>query len=174
MAATARTALTDGMLVRGWLLDVMISAAWTPVSGLQGFKPNIDSTLKDGTTFDGLGWQTQTKTALQWGAQGSILRAPQLSTPASYDVGAEYLRTQSYIMGAAGVVQVRYYEVNGDPSAGTQTIAGIKYPITEAWSGYATVEWNEKNDGFDDLRVIDFKLSGRGPRTALSFNPASA
>ena len=174
MTATARVALTDAMLPRGWFLDVLISAAWTPVSGIQAFRPTMDDTYKDGTTFDGAGWQSDTKTAKKHGAELTILRAPQSATPASYDVGAEYIRTQSLLMGAAGVFQARYYEVNGDTLAGTQTIAGIKYPITEAWSGYFTATWDEKNDANDDLRAITVKLMGRGPRTALTFHPASA
>ncbi len=172
MAATSRVALLDATLVRGWYLDVKISAAWTPVSGIMTFKPKIDPTLKDGTTFDGAGWGTDTKTALKWGAEATLLRAPQSAAPASYDVGAEYLRTQSYLMGAAGAVNIRYYEVNGD--SGTQTSGGVRYPITEAWEGFASVTWDEKNDGQDDLRIVEVKFMGRGARTVASFNPASA
>lgn len=172
MAATARVALLDGVLVRGWYLDVKISAAWVPVSGIQSFKPDVSSTLKDGTTFDSAGWQTQTKTAAQWKLMLSLLRAPQSGTPAAYDVGAEYLRTQSLLMGPANTVNIRYYEVNGD--AGTQTSGGVKYPIAEAWEGFAAVEWNEKNDAPDDLRIVEVTLTGRGNRTAATFNPASA
>jgi hypothetical protein len=171
VTATPRVALTDPMLVRGWYLDVLISAAWTPVSGISEFKPTNAAVLKDTTTFDNAGSQSQTKTAAQWSIEGKLLRAPQQGTPASYDVGAEYLRTQSLLFGAANTVQVRYYEVNGD--AGTQSSGGVRYPITEGWSGYATVEFNEDANSADDPRMIGFKLTGRGARTALSFNPAS-
>lgn len=174
MPATSRVALTDATLPRGWFLDVMIASSWTPVSGIQSFRPTMDDTYKDSTTFDGAGWGSDTKTAKKHGAELTILRAPQLSTPASYDVGAEYLRTQSLLTGPPAVFQARYYEVNGDTLTGTQSLAGIKYPITEAWSGYFTATWDEKNDAPDDLRIVTVKLMGRGPRTALSFNPASA
>lgn len=172
MPATSRVALLDATLVRGWYLDVRIASVWTPVSGIMGFKPKVDPTFKDGTTFDGGGWGTDTKTLLKWGCEFSLLRAPQSSTPASYDVGAEYLRTQSLVLGPAGSVNIRYYEVNGD--SGTQTSGGVRYPITEAWEGFGSVVWDEKNDGPDDLRVTDVKIMGRGARTAASFNPASA
>jgi len=174
MTATARVALTDAMLPRGWYLDVSISSAWTPVSGVREIKPTMDDTYKDSTTQDGNGWQSDTKTAKKWGLEVTLLRAPQLSAPASYDVGAEYLRTQSRLTGAPAQFLCRWYEVNGDLSTGTQTLAGVKYPITEAWQGYATCTWDEKNSGMDDLREITVKIMGRGAPTALSFNPASA
>lgn len=172
MPATSRVALNDPSLNRGWYLDVYIGSTWTPVSGISEFKPTNNATLKETTTFDDQGNTRQTKTAQGWKIEGKLLRAGQAGTPASYDVGAEYLRTQSLLLGAANTVRVRYYEVNGD--SGTQTTGGIKYPITEAWDGYATVEWNEDASAADDPRMISFTLTGRGARSAMSFNPASA
>ncbi len=174
MAAIARVALTDPMLVRGWMLDVRIASAWTPVSGLQGGKPLLDPTSKDTSTSDGAGWKANTITMMGWGFQGKLLRGAQNSTPASYDVGQEYLRTQSRLMGAARTIYFRYFEVNGDVTIGTQTINGIKYPISEAWEGYGNPEWDEANDGVDDERVIAFKITGKGAPIASAFSPASA
>lgn len=167
MAATARVELDAAMLARSWYLDVNTgthaSPVWTPVSGVAEFTPATPAVLKDVTTFDDGGTTAEQKTGGKWGIKLLLKRAPQKSATDSYDVGQEALRAKSLLMGAANLAEIRWYEVNGSG-----------YPLTEAWSGYAAVEWGEKNGGQDDPRMVECTLSGHGARTALAFNPASA
>ncbi len=167
MAAPSRTTLGAAMLARGWLIDVDTAypstASWAAVSGVSGFNPQNDATLKDVTTNDDNGNNASQKTAQQWKLEFNIKRAPVASALTTYDTGAEYLRTRSLNLGASNLVHVRWYESNG-----------TGYPVTEAWEGIGAVEWNEANSATDDPRMIKVTITGHGARTAVSPNPASA
>ncbi len=169
MAAPSRVALADPSLVRGWLLDVDSGYpsgtpnTWIAVSGVQSFKVGTNPTRKETTTFDDQGAQSMTKTAQLWKIEFKVKRAPQLLSTAAYDPGQEKLRLASLQLGTLNSVHVRWYEYNG---------AG--YPLTEAWEGYAGVDWDEDADASDDPRAIQVTLTGRGARTPSTFNPASA
>lgn len=166
MTATARVDLDAAMLARSWYVDVNTgthaSPVWTPVSGLIECLPTTPAKMKDVTTFDDAGTTAEQKTGGSWGLKLLLKRAPQRASLASYDAGQEALRAKSLLMGAANIAEVRWYEVNG-----------TGYPLTEAWQGYAAVEWTEKNGGQDDDRRVECTLSSHGARTALAYNPAS-
>lgn len=165
MTATARASLADATLVKDWYLDVntgtIATPVWTPVSGIMSFKPETPAVFKDATTFDGGGWASKQKTQGSWKITAKLKRAPQSAALTAYDVGAEKLRTNSRLFGSANSVGIRWYEVN---SGG---------PVTEAWSGTASVEWTESSDGPDDIRVVEVTLEGQGAPVAVSPNPGS-
>lgn len=166
MTATPRVTLGPASGVKDWYLDVntgtSVSPTWTPVSGLMSFKPAVKSVMKDTSTFDGGGAQSSQKTADQWELSGKLKRAGQSATPTAYDPGQEALRAKSLLYGAANVIEVRWYEVNGSDR-----------PVAEAWQGTAAVEWSEDADGYDDVRTVSFTLTGQGARAAVSPNPGS-
>ncbi len=168
MAVTPRVTLGGAMLVKDWYLDVDSvypgagAATYIPVSGIMSFKPALNSTTKDSTTFDAGGAMSSQKTADQWVITLKLKRAPQASALTQYDAGQEVLRLKSLKYGALNLVQVRWYEVNG---------AGL--PLTEAWQGIASCEWVEDTEGVDDIRQIAVTLTGHGARTPVTPNPAS-
>ena len=166
MTATARVELGDASLVKDWYLDVNTgthaSPTWTPVSGIMKFKPETPAVFKDSTTFDGGGWQSEQKTAGSWKLSFSVKRAPTTADLTAYDPGQEVLRVASRLFGGSNRVEIRWYEVNGSG-----------FPVTEAWQGYASVEWTEANEAPDDIRVVDVSLRGQGAPTAVSPNPGS-
>jgi len=166
MTATARVALGPSSGVKDWYMDVntgtSASPTWTPCSGLMSFKPDLKDVLKDNSTFDGGGAQSSQKTADQWILTGKLKRAGQSDVPTAYDPGQEALRAASLLYGASNQVQVRWYEVNGSGR-----------PVAEAWEGTGAVSWTEDADGYDDVRVAAFTITGAGPKTAVSPNPGS-
>jgi hypothetical protein len=167
MAVPSRQTLGAAMLARSWMLDVDTAypstASWVAVSGVSGFNPQNDPTLKDVTTNDDGGNNASQKTAQQWTLEFNVKRAPVASAPTTYDTGAEYLRAKSLLFGASNLVHVRWYENNGSG-----------YPVTEAWEGVGAIEWNEGNSATDDPRMIKVKITGHGARTVVSPNPASS
>lgn len=166
MTAPTRADLADATLVKDWYLDVDSgypgTESWIAVGGLMKFKPETPATFKDAGTFEGGGWGSQQKTAAQWKLSMQLKRAPQSSALTDYDEGQEVLRAASRLFGASNRVHVRWYEANDSG------------PVTEAWEGYANVEWTEANDAIDDIRVIDVTLQGQGAPIAVAPNPASA
>lgn len=169
MVAPARVDLSAAMNVKDWYIDVNTTypgagaATWVPVSGVMSFKPALNSTTKDATTFDSGGAMASQKTADQWVITMKLKRAPQEADLDAYDVGQEHLRVRSNLYGASNLVQVRWYEANA---------SGL--PVTEAWQGVASCEWSEDAEGYDDIRAIAVTLTGHGKRTPVSPNPASA
>ncbi len=167
MASPSRQSLSAAMLARSWLIDVdsayPSTASWIAVSGVSGFNPQNDATLKDVATNDDNGNGAQQKTAQQWSLEFNIKRAPVVGALTTYDPGAEKLRAASLLLGASNLAHVRWYESNGSG-----------YPVTEAWEGVGAVEWNEGNSATDDPRMIKVKITGMGARTVVSPNPASA
>ncbi len=167
MASPARNALSAAMLARSWVLDIDTAypstASWAAVSGVSGFNPQNDATLKDVTTNDDAGNNGSQKTAQQWSLEFNIKRAPVVGALTTYDTGAEKLRALSLLLGASNLAHVRWYEANG-----------TGYPVTEAWEGVGAVEWNEGNSATDDPRMIKVKITGMGARTVVSPNPASS
>lgn len=171
MTVTPRVTLGGAMLVKDWYLDVDSvypgagAATYIPVSGVMSFKPALNSTTKDSTTFDAGGAMSSQKTADQWVITLKLKRAPQASALTQYDAGQEKLRLASTKYGALNLVRIRWYEAND--------IAGGTLPVTEAWQGIASVEWSEDAEGYDDIRTISVTLTGNGARTAVTPNPAS-
>ena len=166
MTATTRPALGPSSAVLDWYLDVntgtTVSPTWTPVSGLQSFKPDVKATLKDTSSFEGGGAMASQKTADQWILTGKVKRAGLSATPTSYDPGQEALRAKSLLYGAANQIECRWYEVNGSGR-----------PVAEAWQGTGAVEWTEDAEAVDDVRVASFTITAAGPKTAVSPNPGS-
>jgi hypothetical protein len=166
MAVTPRVELSAAMLAKDWFLDVDTgypsgSETWTPVSGVMSFKPALNHTTKDVTTFDSGGAMSNQKTADQWVITMKLKRAPRAAALTSYDAGQEKLRVASNLYGANNLVKIRWYENN------------LNGPVTEAWQGVASCEWTEDSENPDDARVISVTLTGHGKRSAVTPNPAS-
>lgn len=166
MAYDDRVVLTAASLARDWYVDVntgtLAAPNWVPVSGVMEVVPKTPNVFKDVSVGGAGGAQASQKTADSWGLEMKVKRAGTEDDPSAYDPGQEALRAASLEYGAANIIDIQYYEVNG-----------TGYPMVEAWRGRASVEWSEENGAFDDPRVIGVKLNGHGARTAVTPHPAS-
>jgi hypothetical protein len=137
---------------------------WTDVRGVMEFTPgDPDPVLQDDSDYDSVAadnitaWKSQKKTALQWTITAKIKRGFVGSTT-GYDPGQEFLRTAANAMGAAGVVQVRYYDrVPGTP---------------EAYMGSGEVSFKHDGAAMDALSTATITVTGRGILTPIA-NPAA-
>lgn len=147
-------------LQKSWKLDVntgtVNSPVWTPVRGIGELKDSVDTNLEDDSDYDSDGWGSDVKTQLKWGLEVKLGRKIGVTSEA-YDAGQEKLRTAATEFGAAGTVQVRWYDREGGP---------------EAYSGFASVSWEPEGGDSKALKIVTAKLSGNGARTDIT-NPAA-
>jgi hypothetical protein len=150
---------------RKWFFDVDQSTTdvpdWLGVYGTQEFKPGTDTTTQDTSDFSSA-WKGGQSTALGWKLEGKVKRATEsATTTSSYDPGQEILRTKAVQVGVAGLVHVRWYEM--EPGG----------PRVESYEGYGTVTWTEEGGGMDALSVASFAINGDGERLTPT-HPAAA
>lgn len=166
MTATTKVPLGADTLNRKWYLDVNAGTTeapdWVGVFGIQEFKTSKDPTSQDSSDMDSEGWKSNTITALGWGAEGKVRRAPTAADPTAYDPGQEILRLASDGMGVDNSVEVRYYEM---------TPGG---PKVEAYQGFVSVEWTPDGGGMDALDTVSFKLNGQGKRNVITHPDAAS
>lgn len=153
--SVARVALGATTLNRKWYLDVWDGNAYIGVFGLTEFKPGAAATTQDTSDFASA-WKGNQVSALAWTLEGKVKRAPTAASALAYDPGQEILRAASVLVGVAGRVKVRWYEM--EPSG----------PRVEAYEGYGTVEWSEDGGNMEALSTITFKVNGDGARTAIT------
>lgn len=158
--ATERVQLGPTTLNRKWYLDVDISANSTPdwvgVFGLMEFKPNVETTTQDASDFASA-WKGNQSTALAWKHEGKLKRATASPTElTAYDPGQEALRIAAAKVGVAGLVHVRWYEMEPDG------------PRVEAYEGYGTVGWSEDGGAMDALSTVSFTINGDGERKPIT------
>lgn len=161
----ARAALGATTLNRKWFLDIDQSTTSTPdwigVFGVMEFKPGTDDTTQDTSDFSAGGWKGNQVTAKAWKLEFKVKRAVDATTVTDYDAGQELLRTQSNLIGIAGRVHVRWYEM--EPGG----------PRVEAYEGYGTVTWSEDGGGMDALSTVSVTVNGDGARTAVTHPTAT-
>lgn len=159
-AAAASTEQLVSTVARKWALDVntgtVAAPVWTPVRAIGELKPTIDSQMEDDSDYDSNGWASEVKTQLKWALETKVFRKVGV-TSANYDPGQEKLRAAADQFGAAGTVQVRWYDRTGGP---------------EAYSGFASVAWEPEGGDAKALDQVTIKLSGNGARTNIT-NPAA-
>jgi hypothetical protein len=157
--ATASAENLVSTLARKWKLDVDISAGqdgtgYIPVRAIMDFAPAITATMQDDSTYDQDGYVTNVKTALAWKNTVKLARKAGISS-GSYDAGQEALRAAHDKFGSAGVVRVRWYDRDG---------------TTEAYEGYANVEWTEDGGNMSAVDTVSCVLTGNGSRSTIT-NP---
>lgn len=161
--SVARQQLGATTLNRKWFLDVNTGTdaapVWVGVFGMQEFKPNTTGTFEDTSDFAS-GWKGSQKTAMEWSVEGKVKRASTAAIATTYDPGQEYLRTKSLLMGVAGRISVRFYEM--EPSG----------PRIQAYQGFCSVDWTEEGGDMSKLSVASFKLSGDGQLDSIT-HPAT-
>lgn len=163
MSATTKTPLGASTNVTKWYLDVDINAgvgtpSWLPVLGLENFVFNPDSpNLEDDSDYDSGGFQSQTKTAAAWSAQGTAGRKVTAADATAYDPGQEYLRSKAIgKFGPQNTVYCRIYEMQ--PGG----------PRVEAYTGHAAVSWEPQGGAMTALDTVQFTLTGQGQLAAIS------
>lgn len=161
MTAPAPAETLVSTLARKFRLEVnagtRAAPEWTLVRGITSFNPSIDTNLEDDTDFDSDGWGSQTKTLLSWSLATTVKRGKGVES-GTYDPGQEILRRAAESFGAAGVVNVRWYDRDGGE---------------EAYSGDAEVSYANSGDSPTALAMADITLTGKGARQPIT-NPAAA
>lgn len=142
------------------LSDEQDGSDWSPLRGRTSLVPSAAATKQDDTDFDdvddlGMSWQSQTVTQLAWTITGTVGRKKYAG---DYDAAQEALRLAAEKGGDPAIVHVRWYDRTGGP---------------ESYEGFAIVEWTPKGGGTTDLDMVDFTLTGKGPRTTVP-NPAAS
>lgn len=132
------------------------SPAWTQVRAITTLQAPISPTMQDDSDYDSDGWGSQAKTMLAWSLTATISRKVG-AVSGTYDPGQEKIRAAHDQFGAAGLVQVRWYDREGGP---------------EAYTGYAHVGWEPQGGGPDALDTVNVTLTGQGKRTTIT-NPAA-
>lgn len=148
-------------LARKWVLDINTGATvavptWTTVKGLAELTPgDPEGTLQDDNVYEDAGYTGQTKTALGWTIEGTVLRRTSPTDVTSYDPGQEKLRALAATLGPTGVAYVRWYDRDGGP---------------EAYTGFGEVTWSPEGGEMDALESVGFTVVGKGARTTIT-NP---
>lgn len=147
-------------LARKWTLEVntgtVPSPVWTTVKGLNNLTvTDAEPNLEDDNVYEDNGFTGQTKTALSWKVEGTVMRRTDPTDVTVYDPGQEKLRALARILGPTGVAYVRYYDRDGGP---------------EAFTGFGEVSWAPQGGEPTDLESVDFTITGKGANTAIT-NP---
>lgn len=147
-------------LARKWVLNVntntVASPVWTLVKGMNSLTPNqAEPNLEDDNVYEDEGYTGQTKTALSWSAEGTLMRRTDPDDVTIYDPGQEKLRALAKVLGPGGVGHFQLYDRDGGP---------------EAFQGFAEVTWAPQGGEVTDLEAVDFTLTGKGKPTAIT-NP---
>lgn len=147
-------------LARKWVFEVntgtVASPIWTTVKGLNNLtvtqgEPN----LEDDNVYEDAGYTGQTKTALSWKAEATVMRRTDPVNVTIYDPGQEKLRALSNLLGPTGVAYCRFYDRDGGP---------------EAFTGFGEVSWAPQGGSPTDLEQVDITVTGKGAPTTIT-NP---
>lgn len=147
-------------LSRKWKIEVNTGTVsvpvWTNVNGLASLTPvRAEANLEDDNVYEDEGYTGQTKTALSWKADVTLMRRTLPTDVTTYDPGQEKLRTLAETLGPAGVGHFRIYDRDGGP---------------EAWTGFAEVGWTNQGGEMTDLESVEVALTGKGKPTNIT-NP---
>ncbi|MEU4091995.1 hypothetical protein [Streptomyces sp. NPDC026673] len=137
-------------LARRYRLEIDLSTTgapvWTLVPGVQEFTPNVEPTDQDSSDYENGGWKGNTRTALQWSVEATVLHRYD-PVAGVFNPAHEALKAASKKFGAASKVHVRYYDRDGLP---------------DAHEGYALVTWAPDGGSDEDLETITVTLTGDG------------
>jgi hypothetical protein len=160
MPSTTRAELGAPTMAKKWYLDVNAgthnSPTWTAVNGLNDFKPGIEPTTKDNSSYASNGWGSNVITKLQWTVTFKAWRNVDPTDSSEYDDGQEILREAADQLGQNNRVEVRWYEM--EPSG----------PRVEAYQGYASVGWSPDGGSDEDLDSVSVTLNGQGTRNGIT------
>lgn len=160
MAATTRVELGAPTHSKKWYLDVNAGThaapVWTAVNGINNFKPGIDPTTKDNSSYASDGWGSDVVTKRKWTLTFKAWRNVDPVDDGEYDDGQEILRAASDAFGTDARVEVRWYEMEDEG------------PRKEAYQGYASVGWSPDGGSDEDLDSVSVSLFGQGKRNAIT------
>lgn len=147
-------------LSRKWVFEVNTGTVgapvWTLVKGLANLTvTESEPNLEDDNVYEDAGYTGQTKTALSWSLEATVMRRTLPTDVTSYDVGQEKLRTLARTLGPTGVAHVRVYDRDGGP---------------EAFTGFGEVTWAPQGGSPTDLEQVDITITGKGANTQIT-NP---
>lgn len=148
-------------LARKFASEINVGTAaapeWIRIRAISEFNPTIESNMEDSSDYDGEGWGSQTKTGMTWALEMTLLRKMGRESR-DYDPGQEALREAADQLGLDSVVHVRWYDREGG---------------TEAYEGFASVEWSPEGGPYTALDSASVTLHGDGARRKIT-NPVNA
>lgn len=143
---------------RKWVLEVNLGTSlapnWSALEFMSNFVPNTDeASWQDATTYGDGGYSTQNKSGAAWSANATIMRKV---VSGLYGTVQEFLRVKAIgVFGPANQVQVRFFEFDtNDPT-------GIYSPRTEAYTGYAGVQWAEQGGSQEGNSTVQLTLQSQ-------------
>jgi hypothetical protein len=147
-------------LARKWVLEINTgtvgSPVWTTVKGLNNLTvTDAEPNLEDDNVYEDGGYTGQTKTALSWKAEATVMRRTDPNDVTIYDPGQEKLRILAKTLGPTGVAYCRMYDRDGGP---------------EAFTGFGEVTWAPQGGSPTDLEQVDITITGKGAPTYIT-NP---
>jgi hypothetical protein len=147
-------------LARKWVFEINTGTVavpvWTTVKGLNNLTvTDAEPNLEDDNVYEDLGYTGQTKTALSWKAEATVMRRTDPTDVTVYDPGQEKLRALAKTLGPTGVANCRLYDRDGGP---------------EAFTGFGEVTWAPQGGSPTDLESVDITVTGKGAPTTIT-NP---
>ncbi|MEN6426101.1 MAG: IPT/TIG domain-containing protein [Phycisphaerales bacterium] len=164
MTLTTRTPLGADTFVHKWCVDVNDTAnggtfavpVWKPILGTNDFVFTIDPSTEDDGDFDSVGWGSEVVSSRKWKAETTLLRKTKEATPTAYDDGQEICRLAGFELGASNRLDVRVYEY------------AVGGPKTEAYRGYASVQWVPAGGDNKAIDKVKLTLNGSGALTKIT------
>lgn len=164
---TAPVIASGGALTvnRKWVLEVNIGSTvspnWQALEYMTSFVPNADeANWTDSSTYGDGGFTSQAKTATAWSANATVMRKV---VAAAYGAVQEFLRTKAIgIIGPANQVQVRFFEFD------TSDVAGTVSPRSEAYVGFAGVQWAEQGGSLEGASTVQITLQSQSKLSVIA------
>jgi IPT/TIG domain-containing protein len=128
-----------------------------PVRGMTDFKAPFDITTVDDSDYQSGFFGSDAKVQGKWSIQATVKRGLGAISGA-YDPGQEVIRLSEDRVGAAGVLDCMWYDLNGGP---------------EAYQGLAISKWAANGGPKASLENVAITLNGQGARNLIT-NPVLA
>lgn len=128
-----------------------------PVRGMTDFKHQVAITKVDDSAYNDGFWGSDAKVQGKWTASGTVKRGLG-ATSRAFDPGQEVIRLTEDKTGPDGILDCRWYDINGGP---------------EAYEGLAMGEWQPNGGPKASLDSAAFTLTGQGARKLIT-NPVLA
>lgn len=146
-------------LARRWALDVdttpTAAPTWLPLIGIEELKPDWTQRRDKDEAYDDLGSMREAITGNSWSVEVKLIHRAGLDG-VTFDATQEYLRNKGLATDALnGEAHIRYYDRSG---------------VGEAWDGRCLVDWGSDGGSGAARDLVALKLTGQGPRVAIT-NP---
>lgn len=146
-------------LARRFALDVDTNptgvALWLPLIGIEELKPVFAQRRDKDESYDDLGSMREAITGNNWAVELKLIHRAGVDG-VTFDATQEYLRNKALATDALnGEAHIRWYDRSG---------------IGEAWDGRCLCDWAADGGAGAARDMVTLKLTGQGPRVAIT-NP---